>query len=216
MLVKICKKKTSLFFVADQYCYVCDKDDNTYLLLICDKCNTHVCHTYCLDPPSDVIPDGEWVCFYCKNDQNYNNDIYNDNNIDNDNINDSFIDDGPVIINQNIDELFSEEEKTETRKKKKNNRKKKKNNFNNKYKDENEDYFYTIEDIESLQYSEKKSRRARNNDKNNLNVYPLQEYLKNSKKKEKNDFDIFELDDFNFEKKSALDAPNKKRKNKFL
>lgn len=36
------------------------KSDNPHLLIICDNCNFHICHTYCCDPPLNRVPAGEW------------------------------------------------------------------------------------------------------------------------------------------------------------
>ena len=50
---------------ADDYCYFCERTDNTNILLICDKCHTKCCHSTCLDPPMEFIPEGDWFCDYC-------------------------------------------------------------------------------------------------------------------------------------------------------
>lgn len=50
---------------ADDYCYFCEGTDNTNFLLICDKCHTKCCHSTCLDPPVEFIPEGDWFCDYC-------------------------------------------------------------------------------------------------------------------------------------------------------
>ncbi len=52
---------------ADNFCYCCRHEDNFQYLLICNNCNTKCCHTYCLDPPLDHIPQNEWFCDYCVN-----------------------------------------------------------------------------------------------------------------------------------------------------
>ena len=46
------------FNAIEQSWYVCGRDDNEGQLLICDNCDTRVCHTYC--DHLDVIPDTEW------------------------------------------------------------------------------------------------------------------------------------------------------------
>lgn len=51
-------------------CYICDSSVNAYLLLVCDSCNYFCCHTYCLDPPLNHIPEGEWICTYCQMERN--------------------------------------------------------------------------------------------------------------------------------------------------
>ena len=50
---------------AENYCYFCDGQRNKNYLLICDYCNLKCCHTYCLDPPLDFVPQDEWYCDYC-------------------------------------------------------------------------------------------------------------------------------------------------------
>ena len=35
---------------------------------MCDECE-YLWHTFCLDPPLDGIPDGDWYCPLCKNDE---------------------------------------------------------------------------------------------------------------------------------------------------
>jgi hypothetical protein len=42
-------------------CQKCGKDDHHNLLLLCECCNDEY-HTYCLDPPLDRVPDGDFVC----------------------------------------------------------------------------------------------------------------------------------------------------------
>ncbi|EPS64479.1 hypothetical protein M569_10304, partial [Genlisea aurea] len=48
----------------DGICKVCgmDKDDDNVLL--CDKCDSEY-HRYCLNPPLQKIPDGNWYCPSC-------------------------------------------------------------------------------------------------------------------------------------------------------
>lgn len=50
----------------DDLCYICDSGENTHLLLVCDECKYFCCHTYCLDPPLNYIPEGDWICTYCQ------------------------------------------------------------------------------------------------------------------------------------------------------
>lgn len=47
----------------DDKCLICGECNNTQELLICDKCNFRICHTYCVG--LDVIPDGDWICPEC-------------------------------------------------------------------------------------------------------------------------------------------------------
>lgn len=50
---------------ADEFCYACNKNGDKYYLLICDLCLTKCCHTFCLNPKLDYIPQDEWFCDYC-------------------------------------------------------------------------------------------------------------------------------------------------------
>jgi len=49
-------------------CQICGFDDDHANLLLCEGCDTEL-HTYCLDPPLEKVPQGEWFCgknvFYC-------------------------------------------------------------------------------------------------------------------------------------------------------
>ena len=45
------------------------KDENDDQTLMCDECEFFY-HIYCLDPPLESIPDGDWYCNVCKNDEN--------------------------------------------------------------------------------------------------------------------------------------------------
>eukprot|EP00029_Vermamoeba_vermiformis_P006235 TRINITY_DN2391_c0_g1_i1.p1 TRINITY_DN2391_c0_g1~~TRINITY_DN2391_c0_g1_i1.p1 ORF type:complete len:638 (+),score=120.75 TRINITY_DN2391_c0_g1_i1:22-1935(+) len=48
-------------------CKVCEKCTSSGIedkLLFCDYCDKAY-HTYCLDPPLDKLPDGEWICSEC-------------------------------------------------------------------------------------------------------------------------------------------------------
>ena len=42
-------------------CLVCGKDNDHSFLLICELCNAEY-HTYCLNPPLQGVPDGDWFC----------------------------------------------------------------------------------------------------------------------------------------------------------
>ena len=48
---------------SSDYCMVCNMDTDRDVMLICDKCQFNVCHTYC--DGLDRIPDGEWICKQC-------------------------------------------------------------------------------------------------------------------------------------------------------
>lgn len=45
-------------------CMICNRGDDNYLMLVCDKCNYNICHTYC--DGLDNIPEGNWYCKSCK------------------------------------------------------------------------------------------------------------------------------------------------------
>jgi len=76
------KEKTeSWYYNCDEVCLICGKNNNTSYLLICDKCNFRICHTFCVG--LDSIPDGEFICPECKQLMNINNNINNNSNIDN-------------------------------------------------------------------------------------------------------------------------------------
>ncbi|EME31402.1 PHD and RING finger domain-containing protein 1 [Galdieria sulphuraria] len=47
------------------YCAFCGSDTNEQVLLLCDGCNVGM-HTYCLTPPLDEVPPGEWFCPECQ------------------------------------------------------------------------------------------------------------------------------------------------------
>mgnify|MGYP002623174365 CR=1 FL=1 len=46
-------------------CKACGEGNDDDKLLICDKCLGGY-HTYCLNPPLEEIPDGEWFCHHCR------------------------------------------------------------------------------------------------------------------------------------------------------
>ncbi|KAL8141640.1 hypothetical protein V2J09_014672 [Rumex salicifolius] len=50
----------------DQICEQCKSGLHGDLMLLCDRCNKGW-HTYCLSPPLEVIPPGNWYCFECLN-----------------------------------------------------------------------------------------------------------------------------------------------------
>ncbi|CAG9578724.1 unnamed protein product [Danaus chrysippus] len=45
-------------------CAICQKDHRDDLLLICNGCSDTY-HTFCLKPPLNVVPDGDWRCPCC-------------------------------------------------------------------------------------------------------------------------------------------------------
>ena len=42
-------------------CQVCGFDDDHANLLLCEGCETEI-HTYCLNPPLEKVPEGDWFC----------------------------------------------------------------------------------------------------------------------------------------------------------
>mmetsp|Transcript_15853 Transcript_15853/g.18068 ORF Transcript_15853/g.18068 Transcript_15853/m.18068 type:complete len:443 (-) Transcript_15853:275-1603(-) len=46
-------------------CRACGKDDDHAHLLLCEACNDEY-HTYCLSPPLDAVPRGDFFCTNCK------------------------------------------------------------------------------------------------------------------------------------------------------
>eukprot|EP00531_Pseudo-nitzschia_arenysensis_P006472 CAMPEP_0116122016 /NCGR_PEP_ID=MMETSP0329-20121206/3995_1 /TAXON_ID=697910 /ORGANISM="Pseudo-nitzschia arenysensis, Strain B593" /LENGTH=801 /DNA_ID=CAMNT_0003615847 /DNA_START=137 /DNA_END=2542 /DNA_ORIENTATION=+ len=46
-------------------CRICGFDDDHANLLLCEGCDTEV-HTYCLTPPLEKVPTGDWFCDACK------------------------------------------------------------------------------------------------------------------------------------------------------
>lgn len=49
---------------SDDACMVCLNSDNTDLMLVCDRCQRRVCHTFC--DGLDSVPQEEWYCRYCR------------------------------------------------------------------------------------------------------------------------------------------------------
>jgi len=52
-------------FVPDEPCMVCYHGKDTHVLLLCDNCDDAY-HTYCLKPPLEKVPEGEWYCHKCR------------------------------------------------------------------------------------------------------------------------------------------------------
>ncbi len=50
-------------------CNICGLKDRDEMQLMCDECEYYH-HIDCLDPPLEKIPDGDWYCPECKNDEN--------------------------------------------------------------------------------------------------------------------------------------------------
>jgi len=55
---------------ANDTCYVCKSSSNEDKLLICESCFTEVCHIYCLNPKLDEVPEQNWYCDFCVNNEN--------------------------------------------------------------------------------------------------------------------------------------------------
>ncbi|TRY62677.1 hypothetical protein TCAL_02058 [Tigriopus californicus] len=49
-------------------CKICRGKERPELNLMCDECE-YCYHIFCLDPPLETIPDGDWYCPECKNDE---------------------------------------------------------------------------------------------------------------------------------------------------
>lgn len=45
-------------------CRVCGVDEDYESIMLCDKCDGEY-HTYCLNPPLEKVPDGNWFCPEC-------------------------------------------------------------------------------------------------------------------------------------------------------
>ncbi|CAL8080599.1 unnamed protein product [Orchesella dallaii] len=51
--------------VLNARCRVCRRKGNPENMLLCDGCNKGH-HAYCLKPPLEIIPKGDWFCYDCK------------------------------------------------------------------------------------------------------------------------------------------------------
>jgi hypothetical protein len=49
---------------ANLHCEVCKDDRNWDVMILCDNCDSGW-HTYCLLPPLDDVPEGDWLCPHC-------------------------------------------------------------------------------------------------------------------------------------------------------
>ena len=47
-------------------CGACGTGENDDQLLLCDGCDEGAYHTYCLDPPVESVPEGDWFCPNCE------------------------------------------------------------------------------------------------------------------------------------------------------
>ena len=52
--------------VEARYCEICTSGASDDEMLLCDACDDG-CHTFCLSPPLEAIPRGEWYCLKCVN-----------------------------------------------------------------------------------------------------------------------------------------------------
>lgn len=50
--------------VESSICSKCRKDEPEDLLLLCDGCNFAL-HTFCVTPPLEQVPEGQWFCSSC-------------------------------------------------------------------------------------------------------------------------------------------------------
>ena len=51
-------------------CSVCEGGQDEHRLLLCDGCDVGY-HTYCLEPPMDEVPTGDWFCAQCEAEQQH-------------------------------------------------------------------------------------------------------------------------------------------------
>eukprot|EP00794_Sanderia_malayensis_P006077 gene6077-6780_t len=58
------KKSIHSLMVDDYMCQVCDKGDSEESMLLCDGCDSSY-HTFCLIPPLNSVPPGDWRCPKC-------------------------------------------------------------------------------------------------------------------------------------------------------
>ena len=45
----------------EEGCVVCKQDNDHANLMLCEACNGEY-HIYCLNPPLEAVPDGDWFC----------------------------------------------------------------------------------------------------------------------------------------------------------
>ena len=45
-------------------CELCNGGHREDKIILCDKCDRG-CHLFCLQPPLEQVPDGEWICPLC-------------------------------------------------------------------------------------------------------------------------------------------------------
>lgn len=49
----------------EEGCVVCKQDNDHANLMLCEACNGEY-HIYCLNPPLESVPDGDWFCPKCR------------------------------------------------------------------------------------------------------------------------------------------------------
>ncbi|CAI2386758.1 unnamed protein product [Moneuplotes crassus] len=59
------EQELSIMDLLEDVCYVCRTAEDEDLLLICDHCNSKICHTHCDN--LENIPENEWFCHSCRN-----------------------------------------------------------------------------------------------------------------------------------------------------
>lgn len=59
------KEQSDFRVKLDDDCYKCQKSENEFMMIVCDDCDQTVCHVYCLNPPLEYIPEGDWICDKC-------------------------------------------------------------------------------------------------------------------------------------------------------
>jgi hypothetical protein len=50
---------------ADIKSMACNKKTREKAMILCDRCDA-TCHIFRMDPPLEVVPEGDWVCKGCK------------------------------------------------------------------------------------------------------------------------------------------------------
>jgi len=57
-------KMQDMLAIVSTACQVCTSRGDEDAMLLCDGCD-HGYHTYCTDPPIEIVPDGDWFCKDC-------------------------------------------------------------------------------------------------------------------------------------------------------
>lgn len=61
---KICYDSETFDPLAKYVCWICNKGDGEEYMLLCDECDDGY-HMFCLMPPLNSIPEGDWCCPKC-------------------------------------------------------------------------------------------------------------------------------------------------------